>query len=130
MEGFPPPRESVVNLANWQEPPFIRWSFQHLREVIPTQRIARGIAPRPLEHADDPLAVADVAVTRLESGRSTLGAVLADTWTDAVLIMHNGRGRTRTLRRGDELRHATPVDVGVQIHRRLRRRHPSRAGPA
>ena len=33
MEGFPPPRESVVNLGNWQEPPFIRWSFQHLREV-------------------------------------------------------------------------------------------------
>jgi len=91
MEGFPPPRESVVNLANWQEPPFIRWSFQHLREVIPTQRIARGIASRPLEDADGPLVVDDVAATRLESGRSTLGAVLADTWTDAVLIMHNGR---------------------------------------
>ena len=91
MEGFPPPRESVVNLANWQEPPFIRWSFQHLREVIPTQRIARGIASRPLQDADDPLVVDDVAVTRLESGRSTLGAVLVDTWTDAVLIVHNGR---------------------------------------
>jgi CubicO group peptidase (beta-lactamase class C family) len=91
MGGFPPSRESVVNLGNWQEPPFIRWSFQHLREVIPTQRIARGTVSRPLADADHPLVPDDVAVIRLESGQSTLGAVLADTWTDAVLVMHNGR---------------------------------------
>jgi CubicO group peptidase (beta-lactamase class C family) len=91
MEGFPPARESLVNLENWQEPPFNRWSFQHLREVIPTQRIARGVIPRPLDHADHPLDPDQVAVTRLESRPSTLGAVLADTWTDAVLVMHDGR---------------------------------------
>jgi CubicO group peptidase (beta-lactamase class C family) len=91
MEGFPPARESLVNLENWQEPPFNRWSFQHLREVIPTQRIARGVIPRPLDHADHPLDPDQVAVTRLESRPSTLDAVLADTWTDAVLVMHDGR---------------------------------------
>lgn len=91
MEGFPPARESLVNLENWQEPPFNRWSFQHLREVIPTQRIARGVVARPLDHADHLLEPDHVAVTRLESGPSTLGAVLADTWTDAVLVMHHGQ---------------------------------------
>lgn len=91
MEGFPPARESLVNLENWQEPPFNRWSFQHLREVIPTQRIARGVMARPLDHADHPFEPDDVAVTRLESRASTLGAVLEDTWTDAVLVMHDGR---------------------------------------
>jgi CubicO group peptidase (beta-lactamase class C family) len=91
MEGFPPAQESLVNLENWQEPPFNRWSFQHLREVIPTQRIARGVVVRPLDHADHPLEPDHVAVTRLESRPSTLGAVLADTWTDAVLVMHDGR---------------------------------------
>jgi CubicO group peptidase (beta-lactamase class C family) len=91
MEGFPPRPESVVNLKNWQEPPYNRWSFQHLREVIPTQRIARGVVSRPLEEADHLLVPDDVAVARLESGPSTLGAVLADTWTDAVLVMHDSR---------------------------------------
>jgi CubicO group peptidase (beta-lactamase class C family) len=91
MEGFPPARESRVNLDNWQEPPFNRWSFQHLREVIPTHRIARGTVARPLDHADHPLVPDDITVTRLVAGPSTLAAVLADTWTDAVLVMHNGR---------------------------------------
>lgn len=91
MEGFPPARDALVNLENWQEPPFNRWSFQHLREVIPTQRIARGVTARPLDHADRPLEPDQVAVTRLESRPSTLGEVLADTWTDAVLVMHDGR---------------------------------------
>jgi hypothetical protein len=91
MDGFPPARESLVNLENWQEPPFNRWSFQHLREVIPSQRIARGVVARPLDHADNPLVPDDITITRLESGPSTLAAVLADTWTDAVLVMHNGR---------------------------------------
>ena len=91
MEGFPPPPESLVNLENWQEPPYNRWSFQHLREVIPTQRISRGVVSRPLNYADHPLVPGEVAVTRLESGPSTLGAVLADTWTDAVIVIHDGR---------------------------------------
>ena len=48
MAGFPPPAEALVTLANWQGPPYNRWAFQHLREVIPTQRISRGLVPRPL----------------------------------------------------------------------------------
>jgi CubicO group peptidase (beta-lactamase class C family) len=91
MGGFPPPPESLVNLENWQQPPFNRWSFQHLREVIPSQRIARGAVSRPLVHADQPLELDDVAVTRLLPGPSTVGTVLADTWTDAVLVLHDGQ---------------------------------------
>jgi CubicO group peptidase (beta-lactamase class C family) len=90
MAGFPPEYESAVSLANWQDPPFNRWSFKHLREVIPTQRIARGPTARELPRHEDPPPVADVAVTRLGSGESTFAAVIEDTWTDAVLVMHEG----------------------------------------
>ena len=31
MQGFPPPLEQRVTLANWQTPPYNRWSFQHVR---------------------------------------------------------------------------------------------------
>src|SRR5215472_14554143 len=42
MTGAPPfPVEHAVTLANWQDPPCNRWAFQHLRELIPSARIAR-----------------------------------------------------------------------------------------
>ena len=88
MAGFPPPPESVVGLGNWQEPPFIRWSFQHLREIVPTQRIARGVRAKALSPAN-PQALDHIAVTRLGAGPSTVGEVLADTWTDAVIVLHD-----------------------------------------
>ena len=46
MAGPPPfPPEARVTLANWQDPPFNRWAFQHIRELIPTARISRGAGP-------------------------------------------------------------------------------------
>jgi CubicO group peptidase (beta-lactamase class C family) len=91
MVGAPPPEQARVSLANWQEPPFNRWSFQHLREVIPSQRISRGEgAARSLYWELDPGSVEDLPVTRVNGEDSTVARVLADTWTDAVLIMHQG----------------------------------------
>ena len=46
MAGPPPfAPGSRVTLANWQDPPFNRWAFQHVRELIPTARISRGSGP-------------------------------------------------------------------------------------
>ena len=90
MAGFPAADESRVTLDNWQDAPYNRWSFKHLREVIPTQRIARGAMSRELPRRDDPPSLDEVPVSRLGAGDSTFGAVLEDTWTDAVLVMHDG----------------------------------------
>src|SRR5439155_9024509 len=44
--GAPPfPPRALVTLANWQDPPFNRWAFQHVRDLIPTARIRRGHGP-------------------------------------------------------------------------------------
>lgn len=92
MAGFPPGPESRVTLDNWQDPPYNRWSFRHLREVIPGHRIPRGDGPaRPLLQHEDPPALDGVAVTRLGGGTSTVGRVLAETWTDSVVVVHGGR---------------------------------------
>ena len=92
MAGFPAAPESRVNLSNWQAPPFNRWSFQHMREVIPTQRIPRGLGPtRPLAHHEHPLDSESVPVHRLDGRMSSLAEVLTDTWTDAVVVLHEGR---------------------------------------
>jgi hypothetical protein len=38
MMTGPPPfgTEALVTLENWQRPPYNRWAFQHVRELIPT----------------------------------------------------------------------------------------------
>jgi CubicO group peptidase (beta-lactamase class C family) len=92
MSGFPPAEPSQVTLANWQDPPYNRWSFQHLREVIPTHRISRGWGPiHPLQYHQQPLLPTSVPVHRIDGAAATLADVLADTWTDAVVIVHDGR---------------------------------------
>jgi CubicO group peptidase (beta-lactamase class C family) len=94
MSGFPPPAESRATLANWQDPPYNRWSFQHLRELIPTQRISRGHSLRPAlgqQHGGGSPVLDDVTVYRLAGHTSTFAEVIAETWTDAIVVLHDGQ---------------------------------------
>ena len=88
MAGVPPfPGQSLVTLANWQDPPFNRWSFQHIRELIPTARIARAAAPDPLPRAER-----DVLGFRFShgDGELTVAEMLEETYTDGFLVLHQG----------------------------------------
>ena len=90
MTGFPPAPESQVTLANWQDPPFNRWAFKHLRELIPSHVIPAappGAAPLPASA----LPLGNPPLTRLDGSVATLDAVLAETFTDAFLVMHDGQ---------------------------------------
>ena len=92
MKGFAPRSDSLVTLDNWQTPPFNRWAFQHMREIIPSQLIQRGAGPvRGLAKGKSPVNLDEVAVGRSDGGSGTLGGVLADTYTDSVIVMHDGR---------------------------------------
>jgi CubicO group peptidase (beta-lactamase class C family) len=95
MSGFPPAHESPVHespvtLATWQEEPNLRWSFRHMREIMPSHLIpadrhtARTLATVPRRSA---LAA---PVTRLDGTPTTAEDVFARTWTDALLILQNG----------------------------------------
>ncbi|HYX80589.1 MAG TPA: serine hydrolase [Actinomycetota bacterium] len=89
MAGPPPFDERLVSLANWQDPPFNRWSFQHIRDLIPTARIERGDGPvSRLARAERDL----TGVRFRDSGREmTVGQLLDRTWTDGFLVLHGGR---------------------------------------
>jgi len=80
-----------ATLANWQDPPFNRWAFQHVRELIPSQRISTGSRPTMLAAGEEGLDPAGVELQRLDGSVSTLASVLAETWTDAVIVLHEGR---------------------------------------
>ncbi len=90
MAGAPPfAPESRVTLANWQDPPFNRWAFQHVRELIPTARIARGDGPVwRLPRAERDLS----GVVFTSAGQPmTVADLLAQTCTDGFCVVHRGR---------------------------------------
>jgi hypothetical protein len=90
MTGFPPAPESQVTLANWQDPPFNRWAFRHMRELIPSQLIpARPAGPSPLPASDRSLP--DPLVLRLDGSTATTAEVFAGTYTDALVVLHDGQ---------------------------------------
>lgn len=88
MRGHPPPPDYRVHIGNWQRWPQKIWSFQHTRELFPT----RGLEPQgpvwALPRA--PVALDDLAVGTPGQAR-TWPQMLADTHTDAVLVLHRGR---------------------------------------
>ena len=91
MAGAPPyAPDSLVTVRNWQAPPFNRWSFQHVRELIPTARIARGSGPAWLlpryEHD-----LGGVGFATEHFGRLTVDELLDATYTDGFLVIHQGR---------------------------------------
>jgi CubicO group peptidase (beta-lactamase class C family) len=90
MTGFPPAPGAQVTLANWQDPPFNRWAFRHMRELIPSHPIPAGQSA-PLPASAEALELDALAVTRLDGCASTVEDVLADTYTDAFMVVHDGQ---------------------------------------
>ncbi len=98
--GEPLRRDPSASAENWQEPPVNRWSFWHVRELLPTHPVPRGDGPvRPLpDHPGDQDVLA-VEVTRVDGSRATVGDVL-DRHLDRRVRRAAGRSpRRRGLRR-------------------------------
>src|ERR1700678_4371263 len=91
LERGPDVQGVPVTARNWQDPPINRWAFWHVAEILPTHRASRGDGPvRALPAASvtrDPLLA---AVTRADGSAGTVGDVLADTYTDAYVVLQEG----------------------------------------
>ena len=88
MAGFPPGQEGQVTLANWRTAPFNKWSFTHLRELIPTAAIAAD----PGAASEMSAASADLGGMSFEFGgsRYDLERFLTETDTDGMLVLREG----------------------------------------
>src|SRR5262245_2232589 len=90
MTEFPPALEDQVSLANWREAPFNRWSFRHVREIIPTAEIAYDPhQARPL-----PVGLVDTDNIRIRGSKRrglSLDGFLMAASTDSLVILHRGR---------------------------------------
>lgn len=90
MVGSPPPFEKRITHENWDSPPFNRWSFQHVREVLPTVPVSRGEGsvshlPSTVQNLDA------LPVTLNNAGRdTTILSALESTYTDSFIAIHKG----------------------------------------
>ena len=88
MLGSPPAER--VPIADWDRPPWNRWSFQHVRELLPTAEVWRGSKP-PSALASAPTDLDSVAFDLVDGGRSDVRSFLDDSYTDGFLIFHRGK---------------------------------------
>jgi CubicO group peptidase (beta-lactamase class C family) len=90
MAGPPPfPEDRLVTLANWQDPPWNRWSFQRVGELVPLAPIPRGSGRAwALPRAERDL---DGALVSVHGRRVPLPRFLDATYTDGFLVLHRGR---------------------------------------
>jgi hypothetical protein len=88
MQGSPP--RLIPPRIDWDRPPWNRWSFQHVRELVPTVEVWRGRGPvRPLPRADRDLDTLPVALA--DGAPATLAAFLDETYSDGFIVLKSGR---------------------------------------
>ncbi len=94
MEGFPAPPEKLVMQpdSNYFSFPKLRWTVCHLRELLPTEQVSRGLgAPTALEYAIDD-GIDTVTFTPMGSDKPmTWEESLSANYTDGMLIIHEGK---------------------------------------
>ena len=94
MTGFPPPDDKLIAhpQSNYFSFPKLRWTVCHIRELLPTTRISRGIgAPDPLPYAMDN-GINDISFMPMGSDtQMNWRESLAANYTDGLLILHKGK---------------------------------------
>jgi CubicO group peptidase (beta-lactamase class C family) len=89
MSGFPPAEADQVTLANWRTAPYLKWAFQHVREIVPSADIAN--APGGVWQIESESR--DFSSFSFQCGGEaySLERFIADTDTDGLAILHRGK---------------------------------------
>lgn len=89
MQGCPVPPEWRVPAHDWDAPPWNRWAFQHMRELVPTVDVPRG--PDCWQMPTAPQDVDAIPCIGPDGRASNWADMLDATYTDAALIWLDGR---------------------------------------
>lgn len=89
MQGSPPPPDMRLPMIDWDRPPWNRWSFQRVREFLPTAPIRRGdvISALPAAYED----VESLSFQTHTGETKTIAKMMDDTYTDGMLIWLDGK---------------------------------------
>ncbi|WP_272991055.1 MULTISPECIES: serine hydrolase domain-containing protein [Spongiibacter] len=94
MQGSPPPEDKRIThpYTNYFTFPRIRWMVCHMRELLPTKQVSRGLAaPQPFERALD-AGIDAVSFTPMGSDEPmSWREALSANYTDGMLVLHKGK---------------------------------------
>ena len=94
MQGFPPQPEKLIMhpQSNFFSFPRLRWTVCHIRELLPTKQVSRGVSsPVPLEYSLDD-GIDSVKFKPLGNNKlMTWAQSLSSNYTDGILVMHKGK---------------------------------------
>lgn len=94
MEGFPPPADKTLHTwdGSFFAFPAIRWSVVHMREMLPTVNVSRGLkAPHPLKYQLDNRIGSITFIPWGEKKSMTWEESLWKNYTDGIIILHKGK---------------------------------------
>ena len=94
MQGFPPPADKLITQpsSNFFSFPKLRWTVCHIRELMPTTDVSRGIgAPSKLSYALDKNIDAITFMPTNSKRPMTWKQSLDANYTDGIMIMHHGK---------------------------------------
>src|SRR3569832_2152842 len=89
MSGFPSAEAGQVTLANWRAAPYMKWAFQHVREIVPSADIPN--APDDVWKLES--APLDFSSFRFERTGKPYGLdkFINETDTDGLVVLHKGK---------------------------------------
>ncbi|MCV6604159.1 MAG: beta-lactamase family protein, partial [Porticoccaceae bacterium] len=79
-----------VHLGNWTEGAPVRWSFQNACQLVPSAEIYRG-SGKPSLLKEAPTELNDIEFATFENDDITIEQMLAQTYTDGFLVLHQGK---------------------------------------
>ncbi|WP_426241260.1 serine hydrolase [Psychrobacter sp. TWP2-1-2] len=94
MQGFPPPADKLITQpsSNFFSFPKLRWTVCHIRELMPTTDVSRGIgAPSKLSYALDKNIDAITFMPTDSKRPMTWKQSLDANYTDGIMVMHHGK---------------------------------------
>lgn len=89
MKGTPPPPKWRIPRIDWDRPPWNRWAFQNISQILPTAPVRKGaaVSALPEAHAD----IGEVTFETAAGGAATVAEMIDATYTDGLLIMLDGK---------------------------------------
>lgn len=94
MQGSPPPADKRITFESgkFRDFPQIRWSFSHMRELMPTASVWRGRStPSQFERNDRSAEIEALTFADMDGRTHRFDEALFDTYTDGIVVLHRGR---------------------------------------
>lgn len=90
MVGSPPPIEWRVPMLDWDRPPWNRWTFQNVRQFLPTAPVSRG-SGQSIALERDIHEIGEIKFEAIGGKQKTVDELLDETYTDGFIMVKGGR---------------------------------------